>query len=468
MERLILHVDANCFYASVEMLYHPEFQGVPLAVGGNAETRHGIILAKNYLAKSFGVKTGEALWEAKGKCPGLVIVPPNYPRYMRFSKKMRKIFYDYSDHIEPFGLDEAYIDITGSAKLLGKTGREIAEEISTRIREALGITVSIGISWNKIFAKFGSDYQKPDAITEITHTNYQKIVWPQPVGDLLYVGRATVRKLKQRGIETVGALAQTPSDILRGWFGKMGEILWRFANGLDETPVRVFDPELNDVHYEIKGIGNAITTHRDLTNLNEVRMVLTMLSESVASRVRDHGFRGNVHYEIKGIGNAITTHRDLTNLNEVRMVLTMLSESVASRVRDHGFRGNVVGIHIRDKDLISCSRQMKLDRYTNITREISDAAYALFKKRYRDQPVFAIRSLGVRVTGLAGDHMPLQLSLFRDERERIRQEKLDAAIDDCRRRFGNNSVRRANTLRDPLSELDIKRDNVIHPVGFFR
>lgn len=421
MERLILHVDANCFYASVEMLYHPEFQGVPLAVGGNAETRHGIILAKNYLAKSFGVKTGEALWEAKGKCPGLVIVPPNYPRYMRFSKKMRKIFYDYSDHIEPFGLDEAYIDITGSAKLLGKTGREIAEEISTRIREALGITVSIGISWNKIFAKFGSDYQKPDAITEITHTNYQKIVWPQPVGDLLYVGRATVRKLKQRGIETVGALAQTPSDILRGWFGKMGEILWRFANGLDETPVRVFDPELNDVHYEIKGIGNAITTHRDLTNLNEVRMVLTMLSESVASRVRDHGFRGNV-----------------------------------------------VGIHIRDKDLISCSRQMKLDRYTNITREISDAAYALFKKRYRDQPVFAIRSLGVRVTGLAGDHMPLQLSLFRDERERIRQEKLDAAIDDCRRRFGNNSVRRANTLRDPLSELDIKRDNVIHPVGFFR
>ena len=421
MERLILHVDANCFYASVEMLYHPEFQGVPLAVGGNAETRHGIILAKNYLAKSFGVKTGEALWEAKGKCPGLVIVPPNYPRYMRFSKKMRKIFYDYSDHIEPFGLDEAYIDITGSAKLLGKTGREIAEEISTRIREALGITVSIGISWNKIFAKFGSDYQKPDAITEITHTNYQKIVWPQPVGDLLYVGRATVRKLKQRGIETVGALAQTPSDILRGWFGKMGEILWHFSNGLDETPVRVFDPELNDVHYEIKGIGNAITTHRDLTNLNEVRMVLTMLSESVASRVRDHGFRGNV-----------------------------------------------VGIHIRDKDLISCSRQMKLDRYTNITREISDAAYALFKKRYRDQPVFAIRSLGVRVTGLAGDHMPLQLSLFRDERERIRQEKLDAAIDDCRRRFGNNSVRRANTLKDPLSELDIKRDNVIHPVGFFR
>lgn len=417
--RVILHSDCNSFYASVEELHRPELAGLPIAVAGDPENRHGIILAKNQLAKQHKVKTAEAIWEAKQKCPDLVIVPPNYPLYSRFSRMAREIYYDYTDQIETFGLDEAWLCVTGSTHLFG-SGEEIAKAISQRIKDELGITVSIGVSWNKIFAKFGSDYKKPDAITVIDKDNYKEIIWPQDVGELLYVGHATARKLKRRGIFTIGQLATTPVDILRSWLGKMGEVLWIFANGYDQSEVKLFDPNEND-----------------------------------NDRV------------IKSIGNSITTPRDLVCENEVKLVLYMLTESVAMRTREAGFKCKTFAISVRDKNLKSFTRQMKLEKPTDITREMAESALKLFHRNYNFDEQSAIRSVGVRACDLSPAATPVQLDLFGNEEKRIKQEHLDDTIDKLRSRFGNNIVRRAITLGDTMSSLDPKRDNIIHPVGFF-
>ena len=261
MERIILHSDCNSFYASVECLHHPEIREKPVAVGGDIEQRHGIILAKNQLAKQFHVSTGEAIWRAKQKCPELIVLPPNFPLYLRFSRLARDIYLDYSNRVEPFGLDEAWLDITSSENQKDK-GERTAHEIRKRIREELGITVSIGVSYNKIFAKLGSDYRKPDAVTMITKENYRQIAWPLPVSDLLYVGPATKRKLNGFGVHTIGELAQTPVEILRSKFGKIGDILWCFSNGLDSSPVADFQNQP-----VVKSIGNSTTAPRDLERM---------------------------------------------------------------------------------------------------------------------------------------------------------------------------------------------------------
>ena len=219
MERTVLHVDCNKFYASVECLHRPEIRNRPVAVGGSAEDRHGIILTKNEIASKYGIKTAEPIWQAKQKCPELVVVPPNFPLYVRFSNMARKIYKEYSEFIEPFGLDENWIDVTGCRK----SGEEIANEIRCRIKFELGITVSVGVSWNKIFAKFGSDYKKPDAVTVINKANYKNIVWNSPCSDLLFVGRSTAKKLNSYGIYTVGDIANSDCSFLRSVFGKNGE-----------------------------------------------------------------------------------------------------------------------------------------------------------------------------------------------------------------------------------------------------
>ena len=236
MERTILHSDANCFYASVEMLYHPEYAGHPLTVGGDPEARHGIILTANYTAKKKGVKTGMALWQAKMACPDLIIVPPRMDLYLKFSSMLREIYGEYTDLVEPYGCDEAWLDVTDSAILKGD-GRKIAEEISWRVKKELGITVSIGISWNKIFAKLGSDYKKPDGITAFSKGNYKELLWRLPAADLLYVGRSTRKTLDRYGIKTIGELALSDPEFLERLFGKMGLVLYSFANGWDDSPV---------------------------------------------------------------------------------------------------------------------------------------------------------------------------------------------------------------------------------------
>lgn len=417
MERVILHSDMNSFYANVECLYNPEIRNKAVAVGGNPEKRHGIILAKNEKAKKAGVKTGEALWQARSKCPELVIVPPNYERYLRYSKLSRKIYNRYSDQVEPFGLDECWIDVTNSIKILG-SGELIAQKISKEIQDELGVTVSIGVSWNKIFAKFGSDYKKPNAITVINRDNYEKIVWKQEVGDLLYVGRSTKKKLLKYGIYTIGQLAQSNLDFLLLVFGKMGTILWRFANGLDDSPVKSFDEHYN----------------------------------------------GNERI-LKSIGNSITTPRDLKNLKDVKLIIYMLTESVAMRLRETGCYCFTVAIHVRNKELHSFTRQKKLDKPTDLTNEIAKAAIELFENNYDFSS--DIRSMGVRVADLVPDTTPIQLDLFGNEELRVRQARLDNTIDNLRKRFGNQSVRRAITVGDQMSCLDPKKDHIIHPIGYF-
>jgi len=417
MERVIIHSDMNSFYANVECLYNPKIRDFPVAVGGNPEKRHGIILAKNEKAKKAGIKTGETLWQALGKCPDLVIVPPNYERYLRYSKLSRKIYNRYTDQVEPFGLDECWLDVTNSVKIHG-SGEEIAQKISREIQDELGVTVSIGVSWNKIFAKFGSDYKKPNAITVINRVNYKKIVWEQEAGDLLYVGRATKKKLIKYGIYTIRQLAESNQDFLVLVFGKMGAVLWRFANGLDDSPVKAFDEYYN----------------------------------------------GNERI-IKSIGNSITTPRDLKNLRDVKLIIYMLTESVAMRLRETGCYCLTVAIHVRNKELHSFTRQVKLNKPSDITNEIAKAAIDLFENNYDFSS--DIRSMGVRVADLVPNTIPIQLDIFGREEERLRLAQLDTTIDRLRKRFGNLSIQRAITLGDQMSCLDPKKDHVIHPIGYF-
>lgn len=427
MDRTILHSDCNCFYASVEMLYHPELSGQPLAVGGDPEARHGIVLTANYIAKRCGVKTGMALWQAKQLCPSIVFVPPRMDLYLRFSQMTHEIYADYTDLQESYGIDECWLDCTASATLKGD-GMKIAKEIRAKIKRELGITVSIGVSWNKIFAKLGSDYKKPDAITEFQRDNYKRLIWKLPVGDLLYVGKRTKKKLSNLGIDTIGALAKADSSILQNHLGKMGIILHAFANGWDDSPVCM------------------------------------------------EGYRA----PIKSIGNSTTTPRDLVDNQDVKIILMALSESVAARLRENGFKCRTVEITIRDNHLHHVSRQVKLRQATNITQEIAEAAYQLFLKNYHlpegdkttikstidmDDP---IRSLGVRGADLVIDDAPVQLDLFLSEERRQKQEKIDKAVDEIRRRFGYYSIQRAMMYQDlELASLDARTDHVIHPYGYF-
>lgn len=411
-QRVILHSDCNGFYASVECLHHPEIRDKPVAVAGDAENRHGIILAKNETAKKFSVKTGEAIWQAKNKCPSLVIVKPHFQLYQRFSKMAKSIYADYSDRVESFGLDEAWIDVTGDP--FKRSGREIAEEIRKRIKYELGITVSVGVSYNKIFAKFGSDYKKPDAVTEITLDNYKDIVWKQPASDLLYVGPATKRKLAAIGIYTIGDIAHTPLSILKSNLGKSGELIYSFANGYDSSPVMP-------------------------------------LSESKA---------------IKSIGNSTTTPKDLLNNEDVKSVMFVLCDSVCRRMREQGMCARTVSISVRDVGLSRFTRQVTLGEHTSITKNIQHAAIELFVKNYNwNKP---LRSIGVSLSDLAADTMSKQINMFKDERQNMRLEKLDNAVDRLKQRFGEKIVKNGNLLRDrELSDFNPKEEHTIHPVGYF-
>lgn len=410
MERVILHSDCNSFYAAVECLHRPKIRNKPVAVGGDVEQRHGIILAKNELAKKYHIQTGEALWQAKQKCPDLIIVPPNFPLYLRFSRLAQKIYLDYTNQVEPYGLDECWLDVTGSRK----SGTEIAHEIRERIKFELGITVSIGVSYNKIFAKLGSDYKKPNAVTEISRQNFKDVAWPLPASDLLYVGRATRRKLESYRIHTIGDLANYQVNVLRGWFGKWGEILHCFANGYDVSPVADFENQ-------------------------------TL---------------------IKSIGNSTTTPRDLTNDEEVKMILYVLTDSVCRRLREQGFKGRTVSINARDNQLSSVTRQYTMSQYTNITDEIMQEGYGLFQRTYKWQ--YPVRSIGINISNLVSDTFPSQTNLFANEMNRQKKESLDATSDWLKRRFGSKIIQPASLLIDTqLSGLDPKQDHIIHPVGYF-
>ena len=413
MDRTILHCDANCFYASVELLHHPELRGKPVAVGGDPEARHGIVLTADYIAKRCGVKTGMALWQARQVCPEIIFLPPRMDLYLRFSRMANEIYSEYSDLVESFGIDENWIDVSAMTSIKGD-GYKIATEISNRIKSELGITVSIGVSFDKIYAKLGSDYKKPDAITTMYRDEIQQKAWCLPAADLLYVGRSTDAKLKKIGIRTIGDLARTDEQILISQFGKMGSVLWSFANGYDDSPVK----------------------------------------------------KENTHAPIKSVGNSTTTPRDLLTDEDVKIIIYMLAESVSSRLRKHGFRCRVVEISVRDNELFSFTRQHKIDHATNITTEIAEEAYRIFKESYDwKRP---LRSVGVRGADLVTDYFWEQIDLFSNMEFREKQMKADAAVDELRKRFGYFSVQRGLMYFDKmLSQLDCEATHTVHPHGYF-
>ena len=419
-ERIILHSDMNSFYASVEQAERPELRGKPLVVAGKEELRHGIVLTKSIEAKYFGIKTAETLWQARAKCPNLIVVAPRYKLYRRYAEMARNIYYQYSDLVEPFGLDECWLDLTGSLSLHGGDTKVVAREISERIKAELGCTVSIGISWNKIFAKFGSDYKKPDAITSITRENYRHIVWAAPVRRLLYVGPATERKLHARGIETIGDLAHAPDAFLQRRLGKMGFTLRTFARGEDRTPVKAYDPT-----------------------------------------------KGDVERERKGYGNGLTAPHPLTCADDARALVWLLAESVSQRMREDGVQARTVSIGVRnDIDLSGYSCQVKLQRPSAATRTIAQAAWNMVSARETFDENHPVRALYVRASDLLTPNPFEQLELF--PAPEPQWEQLDHCIDELRHRFGNTCIVRGTELLDTsLAKLDIKDENTVHPVSYF-
>jgi DNA polymerase-4 len=408
-ERIILHSDLNAFYASVECLYNPQIRYKPVAVCGSVEQRHGIVLAKNDAAKKFGITTGEAVWQAKQKCPSLVTVEPNFDRYMKFSRETRKIYERYSDRIESFGLDECWIDCTGA---IAQDGESIANEIRKTIKNELGLTVSVGVSWNKIFAKLGSDIKKPDAVTVISKNDFKTKVWRLPASDLLYVGRSTNSKLVRYAIYTIGDIAQAKPEFLSGLLGKWGETLWAFANGYDISSV-------------------------------------------------SHNGECSV---IKSIGNSMTTHRDIENEDDAWKVITVLSDSVAQRLREGGFRCRTVQLSIRDTELNWCERQTKLTFFCCTSGDIARKCMELLKSSYNfNKP---LRSLGVRACDLCDASNGLQLEFFADSVKRERRERLEYSMDDIRRRFGKHALQSAVLLTDNITKEDSPQVHSIHPVAF--
>lgn len=394
MDRVILHSDMNAFYASVETLARPELKRVPMAVGGSPESRHGVILAKNQLAKECGVRTGEPLWQARMKCRDLVAVPPNFRQYQLFSKQARKIYLQYTDRFEPYGIDEGWLDVTDSQGLFG-SGETIAREINARMKKELGLTVSVGVSWNKIFAKLGSDYQKPDAVTVFDRRSYRPLICPLSVRSLLYVGNSTARKLELYGIRTIGELAAADPFLLEKLLGKWGCILRDYALGNDHSPVSRYDEKR----------------------------------------------------EIKSISNSTTTLRDLCNEEEVKIIFTVLADSVTRRLRKHGFCGQTVRIQIRDADFHTVSRQCRLDTPTCLSGEVLRAAMMLFRKNYRwAKP---IRLLGIGVSDLLPrGEVCVQEELFSSEKTREKQQHLAEAMDEICRRYGNSAIQQGCLLVD--------------------
>ena len=385
MERAILHSDLNCFYASVEMMLDPSLRGKAVAVCGSTEDRHGIVLAKSEKAKKAGIKTGMVNWEARQLCKDLIVVPPQYDQYLKYSKLTQAIYQRYTDLIEPFGMDECWLDVTGSRMVCGDA-MTIAEDIRRSVREELGLTVSIGVSYNKIFAKLGSDMKKPDAITEIRKDTFMEKVWPLHCSEMIYCGRATTAKLAKFGIHTIGDVAQTDPNFLKQLLGVNGVALWRYANGTDSSRVM----------------------HRDFVS------------------------------PVKSVGHGITCVSDLENEEEVWKVILALCQDVGHRLRLHELSARGVQIAVRGNDLFGSQFQCKLPFKTQLPSEIGSAAFHLFQERYRWSS--KVRAVTVRAIDLVPQNEADQLTLFVDNEKRNRREKLEDAIEELRGRFGKHAI----------------------------
>jgi len=393
MERQILHSDLNSFYASVEIMLDPSLRGKPVAVCGSTEDRHGIVLAKSELAKKAGVKTGMVNFEARKLCPGLIMLPPQYEQYLKYSKMARDIYLRYTNQVEQFGMDECWLDVSASRAVYGD-GVRIAEEIRSSIRNELGMTVSIGVSFNKIFAKLGSDMKKPDAVTVIGEVDYKEKVWPLPASELLYVGPATSSKLASYGIHTIGDIARTSPDFLKQLLGINGLAIWRYATGADRSRVM-------DIDYSVP---------------------------------------------VKSVGHGITCIADLVNEEEVWKVMLELSQDIGHKLRLYELKARGVQITIKNNGLLCKQYQTQLEVATQSPTEIALKARELFSKNYNwSMPV---RAVTVRAISLISADTPQQVSLFDDMERRKKRELLDDTVEDIRRRFGKRAIYSASLMGD--------------------
>ena len=426
MERVIIHSDLNNFYASVERRLNPSLIGKPVAVCGDRQTRHGIVLAKSEEAKRFGIKTADTVWQAQRKCPALIIVEPHFDLYIQFSKHVKEIYSRYTDRIESYGIDECWLDLTastllfpvyGGEKFVEKDGvkyytdgflRHLGDHIRNTVKEELGVTVSCGVSFNKVFAKLGSDLKKPDGTSVISKLNYRTAVWGLPVEDLLFVGKSTKEKLYRMGIDTIGKLAEADDNRIIKEFGKVGQNLLKNARGEDDGEVSLMDEKR-----EYKSIGNSSTYSEDVTDLRSVRRNLYVLSESVAARLRE-----------SGQGLADTVH-----------------------------------LWVRFSDLSDFAVQMEV-RHTALCGEIAEHAYKLFCDNL--EPPFKVRSLGVTVSGF--DNGASQITYDEVCGNYAKREKLERCVDEIRKKHGYDKLQRGIIAEKPeLMKDDVKNRHRIKP-----
>ena len=389
MDRIILHCDLNSFYASVELRSRPDLRDVPTAVCGDPTSRHGIILAKNEPAKKYGVQTAETIWQARRKCPGLVLLPPHHALYRQVSKQVNAIYEQYTDLVEPFGIDESWLDVTNTLHLFGGDARALADALRERMKRELDLTLSVGVSFNKVFAKLGSDYKKPDATTVISRENWQKLVWPLPVGALLYVGGAAQKLLAQFGVKTIGQLASCRRDALETLMGKMGAQLHDYANGLDTDPVRS--------RYEAE--------------------------------------------PVKSVGNGTTFPQNLTTAEQVRGGIAILADSVASRLRHAGLYAGGIQVTVRDPQFRDRSRQMQLPAPTHLIRELTAAAMELTHQLWKPPaPVRALTVTAIHLVRSEDAYEQVDLFTAGAAPKQEKQEKLEAAMDRLRGKYGTGVI----------------------------
>ena len=388
MDRTILHIDVNNFFASIEIMLNPNLKGLPVAVCGSEDDRHGIVLAKSYEAKKFGVKTAETIWQAKKKCPNIIIVPPQYDEYKKYSKLIQNIYYSYTDQVEPFGLDECWLDVTGSLKLFGNV-ENIAEEIKERVKKEIGVTVSIGVSFTKTFAKLGSDLKKPDAITYISKENFKNIVWPLVTNEIIGVGKSTFKILEEMNLKTIGELANCDISLLEQKLGKHGRILWKRVNGIDDEIV-------------------------------DANMYIT---------------------SPKSIGNGKTFRNDLTKINDIRSAFQNLTYEISNKLKKHRLEAKNIQIVIRDNKFNDKQLQCELPTITSSSLIITNTAMDLFKKYKWNKP---IRALTIRAINLIEEGTNDQISLFEEKDEYEKIKKIDKVMFEINNKFGPNSVKFSN------------------------
>ena len=408
MDKVILHCDLNNFYASVECVLNPVLWTKPVAVTGNPRTRHGIILAKNNVAKSFGIKTAQTIWEAKKLCPDLICLPPQFEIYQKYSRQVRAIYQRFTDLVESFGPDECWLDVTHSQQLFG-SGPEIADKLREIVKAETGLTISVGVSFNKYFAKLGSDLKKPDATTVISRENFREKIWNLPADSLIFIGKHTIEKMHKLNIFTIGDLAQADENILRQQFGILGPQYKMIANGEDISEV----------------------THQDYLD------------------------------ETKSVGNGMTAIRDLHTREEVEIMILTLAEKVTYRMRQLHLLGRTAHLTIRNSDLTHSSRSITVPTATDNASDFAQMCMKLFDTYWKSNQPYSIRSVRISMSNLERGDTAKQIDLFNFKKQE-KLKKLNESLDKIRDKYGYYAVRRAKTIaRDFINYYEVDEEETL-------